>query len=261
MGRGARAAPDGSTILIVASPFVINPALYETVPYDPVKDFDPVTLAVTATCVIAINPSVPAGSVTELVALIKANPGRFSYASPGAGTIPHLVGELFRLSLGLDLVHVPFNSGGLAIGSTVAGHTPVSFGVPAPAVSFIADGSLRALAVTSKRRSKSLPDVPTMTEERYPEIEGDQWYAVVVPAGTPRDVIANLHHEFTKLIALPDIERQLATLGFDPIGSTPAEFAAQIKFELDKWTKVIHAAGLRAKCSPPPIQHCSSFHL
>ena len=159
MGRAAKAAPDGYTAVVVNPSYVINPTLYDKVPYEFGKDFDPVTLMVLTTLVIAVHPSVPARTVSELVALIKANPGKYSYASPGTGTPGHLVGELFRLSLGLDLVHVPFNSAGLAVGSSVAGHTPICFASPSPAAQQVIEGRLRGLAVTSKARSQSLPDV------------------------------------------------------------------------------------------------------
>jgi len=247
MGRGAKAAPDGFTILFVGSPYVVNPTLYGTVPYDPIKDFDPVTLAVTTTCVLTVHASVPAHTVKDLVDFIKASPGKLSYASPGTGTSPHLVGELFRLSLGLDLAHVPFNSGGLAAASAIAGHTPISFGVPAPAVMHIKEGRLRALAVTSRTRSQALPDVPTMAEAGYPDIEGDAWYAVVVPAGTPKEIIALLHREIVKIVMLPELQERLVSLGFERVANTPDEFAAQIKTEIAKWAGVIRAAGIKAE--------------
>src|SRR5262249_2737457 len=157
-GRAAQSPPDGYTILVNGANHVVNPALYQHVPYDPTADFDPLTIAVSAPAVLTVNPVLPVQTVGELVALIKANPGKCSFASPGTGTPPHLVGELFRLSLGLDLVHVPFNGGGPAIGSAVAGHTPISFGSVPPAVSLVKDGKLRALAVSSKSRSPALPD-------------------------------------------------------------------------------------------------------
>src|SRR5499425_3609824 len=202
-GRAAQSSPDGYTLLVNGANHVVNPALYQRVPYDPTKDFDPVTLAVTAPAVLTVNPALPVDTVRDLVALVEAHPGKYSYASPGVGTPPHLVGELFRLSLGLDLVHVPFNGGGPAIGSTVAGHTPISFGSTAPAVPLVKDGKLRALAVSSKGRSPALPDVPTMTESAYPEVAGESWFAVVVPAGTPKDIVALLHREIVKAMALP----------------------------------------------------------
>ena len=246
MGQGARAAPDGYTIVIVGPPIVINPSLYDKVSFDPYKDFDPVTLAVTSPDVLSINPSLPVKTTNDLVALIKAGPGKYSFASPGTGTPGHLVGELFRLSLGLDIVHVPFNSAGLAIGSTIAGHTPIASTTLVPVVPQVKDGRLRALAVASKSRSSALPDVPTMTEAGYPDIEGEAWFAVVVPARTPKDVVTLLHREIVRIIALPDMKERLAVLGFEMVGSTPEECAAQFRTELAKWSKVIRAAGIKA---------------
>ena len=176
---------------------------------------------VATTLVITVHPSVRAQTVGELVALIKANPGKYSYASPGTGTPGHLVGETFRLSLGLDLVHVPFNSAGLAVGASVAGHTPICFASPSPAAQQVIEGRLRGLAVTSKTRSQALPDVPTTAEAGYPGIAGDNWQGVVVPAGTPKEIIGSLHHEIVRIIALPDVKERLAVLGFEPVASTP----------------------------------------
>jgi tripartite-type tricarboxylate transporter receptor subunit TctC len=190
---------------------------------------------------------VPAKTVKDLVALIKANPGKYSYASPGTGTPPHLVGELFRLSLGLDLVHVPFNGGGLAIASTAAGHTPISFGSMAPAVSLVRDGTLRALAVTTKSRSQALPDVPTMTEAGYPEVAGESWFVVVVPAGTSADIVALLHREIAKAVQLPDMKERLATLGYEPVVNTPEACAALLQSEMVRWGKVVRDAGIKVQ--------------
>jgi tripartite-type tricarboxylate transporter receptor subunit TctC len=247
MGRAAKAAPDGYTVLVVNPSYVINPTLYDKVPYEFEKDFDPVTLMVLTTLVLAVHPSVPARTVSELVALIKANPGKYSYASPGTGTPGHLVGEQFRLSLGLDLVHVPFNSAGLAVGSSVAGHTPICFASPSPAAQQVIEGRLRGLAVTSKARSPSLPDVPTTAEAGFPGIAGDNWQGVVVPAGTPREVIGFLHHEIVTILALADVKERLGVLGFEPVASTPAEFARQARNEFDAWAQVIRASGIKAQ--------------
>jgi tripartite-type tricarboxylate transporter receptor subunit TctC len=245
MGRAARADRDGHTVVMVATPLAINPSLYDSVPFDPIKDFDPVTLAVSTTTVLAVHPSVPAQTTRDLVALIRANPGKYSFASPGTGTPSHLLGELFRLSLKLDLVHVPFNSGGLAIGSNLAGHTPLSFGTPPPALPHLKDGKLRALAVTSKARVPTLPDVPTMAEAGYPDVEGESWFAVAVPAGTPKEIVALLNREIVKAMALPDVKERLETLGFDSIASTPEEFGARIRTDTEKWAKVIRAANIK----------------
>ena len=245
--RASQAAPDGYTLLVDGANLVVNPALYPHVAYDPLKDFDPVTIAVTAPAILTVHPSVPAKTVKDLVALIKANAGKYSYASPGTGTPPHLVGELFRLSLGLDLVHVPFNGGGLAVASTVAGHTPISFGSMPPAVPLVRDGTLRALAVTTKSRSHALPDVPTMAEAGYPEVAGESWFVVVVPAGAPAEIVALLHREIAKIMELPDMKERLATLGYEAVVNTPAECAALLKTEMVRWGKVIRDAGIKAQ--------------
>ena len=245
-GRAAQSPPDGYTVLVTGGGHVNNPFLYSHVPYDPFKDFDAVTLGASQPVVLTVHPSVPAQSVKELIALVKANPGKYSFASPGVGTPPQLVGELFRLSLAPDLIHVPFNGGGPAIGATVAGHTPTSFGALTPAVPLVKDGKLRALAVTSRTRAKALPDVPTMAEAGYPDVEGASWAAVVVPAGTPREIIVQLQWMIAGVVVMPDVKERLDALGFEPVVNTPDECTAFFKAESAKWSKVIKAAGLRA---------------
>jgi tripartite-type tricarboxylate transporter receptor subunit TctC len=247
MGQGARATPDGYTVLVVPPNIVVNPAMYDSVPYDPYRDFDPVTVAVSSPTVLTVHPSLPVQTVKELVDLIKSSPGRFSFASPGTGTPPHLIGEQFRLSLDLDLVHVPFNSAGLAVGATLAGHTPVAFTSLPPAVPQIRDGKLHALAVTSKMRSQALPDVPSMAEAGYPEVVGEGWFAFIVPARTPKDIIALLQREIVAIVSLPDITEKMAELGFEAVGDTPDEAAALFRSESAKWAKVIQAANIKAK--------------
>src|SRR5262245_17384679 len=180
--QAARAAPDGHTILVAFTTFAINPVFFEKAPYGPAKDFEAVTLAVASTTVLLVNALVPAKSVNELVDLVRANPGKYSFASPGIGTPPHLLGEQFRLAFGLDLVHVPFNGLGPQTASVVAGHTPISFGGLASAEQHIKDGRLRVLAIAGKRRSRLLPDVPTMAEAGYPDFEADSWVGALVPA-------------------------------------------------------------------------------
>ena len=246
IGRGAKAAADGYTMLIVPTNYVVNPALFGTVPYDAVKDFDPVTLAVTSPMIISVHPSLPR-SVNELIALIKANPGKYSYASGGTGSPGHLVGEQFRIQLGLDLVHVPFQSAGLAVQSAIGNHTPICIVSPAPTVPQVRDGKLSALAVTRKVRSQALPNIPTMAESGYPDIEGENWFGFIAPAGTPKEIVALLHREIVKLGTLPDVTEKLNALGFEPVGSTPDEFAAQIKRELPKWAKLVRDANIKAE--------------
>jgi tripartite-type tricarboxylate transporter receptor subunit TctC len=243
--QAAKAIPDGHTILVTSNSYVINPVFFDKVPYDPYKDFDPVTVAVALTVVLTVNPSLPVKSVKELVAIIRADPGKYNFASGGTGTQSHLSGEQFRVALDLDLTHIPFKSGGDSTASVVAGHTTMTFGSPAQAVQSIQAGTLRALAVTSKARSQLLPDVPTMTEAGYPELEGDNWMGVLVPAGTPKDIVTLLHREIVKTIALPDMRERLATLGYDPVASTPEEFAVRIKSEMETWGKVIKAANIK----------------
>ena len=246
-GQAARAAADGYSILIAVNSHVINPALYGKVPYDAFKDFEAVTLAVAFASALSVHPSVPANNVRDLVTLIKASPGRYSFASPGFGTPSHLLGEQFRVVLDLDVVHVPYGGSGPAVTSVVAGHTPIAFAALSAAVPQVKDGKLRALAVMSKNRSQALPDLPTIAQTGYPDLDGDGWVGVLVPAGTPKEIIALLQHEIVKIIALPEMRERLSTLGFDSVGSTPEEFTVQMKLEMEKWAKVIRAANIKAE--------------
>jgi tripartite-type tricarboxylate transporter receptor subunit TctC len=246
-GQAAKARPDGHTLLIAVNSHVINPTLFDRVPYDPVNDFAPVTLAVAFASVLAVNPSLPAATVKDLITLIKANSGRYSFASPGVGTPSHLLGEQFRMTLGLDLVHVPFGGSGPAMSSVVAGHTPIGFAALSAAAPFAKDGKLRVLALLSKARSETLADAPTIAEAGYPGLDGDGWIGVLVPAGTPKDIVNLLNREIVKLIAQPDMKERLEAVGFRPVAGTPEQFADQMKVEGEKWSKVIRAAGLRAE--------------
>jgi tripartite-type tricarboxylate transporter receptor subunit TctC len=245
--QAARSSPDGHTILVAFSSFVVNPTLFDKLPYDPYKDFAPVTLAVVTTHVLTVNPSLQAQTVKDLIGLIKSNPGKYSYASPGAGTQAHLLAEKFRLSLGLDLPAVPFTGAGPAIASVVAGHTPIGLSSPVVAGPHIKEGTLRALAITSKTRSQILPDVPTMAEAGHPDIEGDSWVGILVPAGTPKEIITALHRETGKIITLPDMKERLAALGFERVASTPEEFAQRIRVEIETWGKVIQAVNIKTR--------------
>lgn len=244
-GQAARATPDGYTLFAAFSTLVINPSLFASVPYDPVKDFEPITLAVSGTHVITVTPTVPAKSLKELVDLIRANPGKYSYSHGGAGTPGHLLGEQFRLSEKLDVAPVPFNGTGPAIAAVIAGHVPVSFSTVAAALSQIQGNQLRALAVTSKARTAQLKDVPTTGESGFPAIVGDIWVGMMAPANTPKDIIAKLNAEFVTVINMPDTKEKLGKVGFDTVASTADAFRAQIAAELASWRAVITEAKLK----------------
>jgi tripartite-type tricarboxylate transporter receptor subunit TctC len=241
--RAARAAPDGYTVLFAYSSYVTNPFIFEKIPYDPSKDFAPVTLMVTSPAVLSVHPSVPARTVRDLVALIKASPGKLNYASGGTGTQPHLAAEQFRLATGLDLVHVPFNGGGPALISVVGGHTPIGFTTLSPTVPYIKAGKLRGLAVTSKARA--VPYVATMKEAGYPGIDGDTWVGVLVSAGTDDHIVTVLNREIVKVLNVPAVKERLVDQGYETVGNTAGEYAAQLRSELAKWAKVIHLAGIK----------------
>jgi tripartite-type tricarboxylate transporter receptor subunit TctC len=244
--QAAKSPADGYTILVVSTGFIVNPSLYaKGVPYDPVKDFAPVTLVAASPNVLTVNPAVPAKSVQELIALIKANPGKYSFAQPSTGSTPHLAGELFKLNFGLDLVTVPFNSAALAINSTIGGHTPIAFTALPPAISNIKEGKLRGLAVLAFNRVPALPDVPTAAEAGIPGHEGDTLTGIVVPAATPKEIVDRLNGEIKKLVALADVKEKLAALGFAPVANAPDEFGARIKTESAKWGKVIDEAKIK----------------
>ena len=245
--QAAKATPDGYTVLFAFSSHVTNPSMFDKVPYDPFKDFAPVTLAVTSPAVLAVNPSFPAKTIEDLIALIKASPGKYSFASGGTGTQPHLAAEQLRFSLGLDLAHVPYNGGGPALAAVIGGHVPISFSTLSPAVPHIKEGTLRALAVTSRTRSQSVPDVPTMAEAGYPDIEGNTWVGVLVPAGTDGYIVTLLNREIVKILRLPAMKERLLQLGYEPVGTTPDEYGVQIRTEITKWAKVIRSAGIRAQ--------------
>jgi len=241
----ARAAPDGYTLYMMSTGFMVNPSLYAKVPYDPIRDFAPVTLAAQSPNILFVHPSVPAHSVTELIDLIKSSPGKYSYAQPSTGSTPHLSGELLKLQYGLDLVTVPFNGASLAVNSTLAGHTPIAFTALPPAIANIKEGNLRGLAVTAAKRSAALPDVPTMAEAGVPDQEAETINGLLAPAGTADDIIARINRDTVAVLSLPEVKERLEVLGFEPAVTTPAEFGARIKSEIAKWDKVVRAAHIR----------------
>jgi tripartite-type tricarboxylate transporter receptor subunit TctC len=233
----ARAPADGYTILVVSTGFMVNPSMYAKVPYDPIKDFAPITLVAASPNVVSVHPSFPAKTLKELVELVKAHPGKYSFAQPSIGSTPHLAGELLKQQYRLDLVTVPFNSAALAVNSTIGGHTPIAF---------IKDGKLRVLAVLSVRRAPALPDVPTNAEAGIPDLESDTLTGIVAPAGTPKDIIDRWRDDIAKAVATAEVKERLETLGFAPVANTPDEFGARIRSEIAKWGKVVHDANIRA---------------
>ena len=247
MGNVAKAAPNGYTILFVSSSFVVNPSLYPKIPYDPYRDFAPVTVAGAVPNALIVHPSLPAANLKEFIALVRANPGKYGYASAGIGTTPHLSGELLKLTAGLDLVHIPFGGAGPAIQSTVAGHTPIMFTTVTPAVPFIKAGTLRGLAVAAKTRSAAAPDIPTFEEAGLHDQEADTFVGALVPSATPKEIVGLLHREIVASLRTPDVKARFDELAFDVVANTPEQFAAQIKSEIARWQKVISAAGIKAE--------------
>jgi tripartite-type tricarboxylate transporter receptor subunit TctC len=243
----AKATADGYTILVISSTLVVNPSLFSKLGFDTTSDLAPVSLVGVSPQVLLVHPSVPAASVKELVAWVKASPGQLSYAHAGLGTPGYLAGEMLKQAFGLDLVAVSFNGGGPAITSTIGGHTPILYTSISTAAGHIKQSTVRALAVTGARRSPALPDVPTLAEAGVPGQESDIILGVLVPAGTPQDVIDRLHREIVRIVALADVRERLSALGFEPIVSTPREFADRIRWEIDKWAKVIRAADIKAQ--------------
>jgi tripartite-type tricarboxylate transporter receptor subunit TctC len=241
----AHAPPDGYTILVVSTGFIVNPSMYAKISYDPVKDFAPVTLVAASPNVVSVNPGFPAKSMRELVDLVKANPGKYSFAQPATGSTPHLAGELFKQKYGLDLVTVAFNGAALAVNSTIGGHTPIAFTALPPAMSNIKDGKLRGLAVLAEKRSPALPEVPTNGEAGVPGLESDTLTGVVAPAGTPKEIVERWRGDIVKMLASPEVQARLQALGFVPVGNTSDEFGARIKSEIAKWGKVVHDAHIR----------------
>jgi tripartite-type tricarboxylate transporter receptor subunit TctC len=247
IGAAAKSAGDGYTILFASSSFVVNPSLYAQVPYDPFRDFAPVTMAVDSPNAILVNPAVPARDANELVALIRANPGKYNFATAGVGTTPHLAGEVFKRSLGLDLVHVPFAGAGPAVQSAVAGHTPIIFTTVSGTVPLVRESKLRALAVMSRARASALPEVATTSEQGLAGLESNTFQGVLVPAGTPQAVIERLHAEITQIEQADDARQRFAALGFELVANTPAQFSQMIRDDITKWGKVIREANIHVE--------------
>jgi tripartite-type tricarboxylate transporter receptor subunit TctC len=241
----AQSAADGYTLLVTSTGFVVNPSLFAKVPYDAVRDFAPISIVAVSPNVMTVHPSVPANTVKELVEVIKANPGKYSFAAPGVGSTPHLSGEIFRITQGIDMVTVQFTGAGPAIQSTVGGHTPIAVTALPPAAPQIKEGKLRALVVTSEKRVPGLPDVPTAAEAGLAGQEAYTITGLLAPARTPKAIVDLLHREVVKIVAQPDVQKRLDDLGFQVVANSPDEFAAQIKTEMEKWAKVIRDAKIK----------------
>ena len=244
-GRAVKAAADGYTLLLTANNHIINPLLYESVPYDAFKDFESVTLAVSFPTALSVNPLVPAQTVTELVALVRATPGKYSFASAGVGTPSHLLGERFRQRLNLDLVHVPSNGSGPATAAVIAGDTPVCFAALTAAAPLAQAGRVRVLATMSNTRSRALPEVPTITEAGYAGLDGEGWDGIFVPAGTPQQIVKLLGDEIRNIVTLPDVQARIEALGFLAVGAPSKVFAKELANKSATWREVIRAAGLK----------------
>lgn len=245
----ANSAPDGYTILIVATGYAVNPSLYR-LPYDTLRDFERITVLATSPNVLVVHPSVPARSVKELIALAKAKPGQLNYASSGVGGGGHLSIELFKWMAELDIVHVPYKGGGEATGAVVAGQVHLLSTSTGAAMPQVRAGRLRALAVTSAKRSPEFQDLPTVAESGLPGYDVTSWFGVLAPGGTPRNIVYKLRDEIARILKLPDVRSRLASLGFEPVGSTPEEFTALVRSELAKWGQAIKAAGIKSEFAP-----------
>ena len=242
----ARAAPDGYTFLFVTTPHVVNPWLKKDMPYDTVKDFQPVSWLTSLPLVLVVNPSVQATTVEELVALAKAKPGVLNMATPGNGTGPHLAGELFKSTAGIDVVHVPYKGGPQAVAAMLAGEGDFEMDSPSNIGQLVKAGKLRALGVTTATRSSLMPDVPTIAEAGYPDYEVNIWNGMVAPAGTPMPIVLRMRDAAVAAMAQPDVKARLEENGFEIVGSTPAQFGELIDRDLAKWQKAVKNAGMTA---------------
>jgi tripartite-type tricarboxylate transporter receptor subunit TctC len=243
----ALAKPDGYTLLVTNVSHAVDPYLYAKLPYDPVKDFVPVSMINSAPLVLVVNPSVPAKSVKELVAYAKSHPGKLSFASGGIGSTPHLAAELFKSLAGFDALHVPYKGGAPALNDLISGQVQFMIENMPGTMPFAKAGELRALAVTSAQRSPLAPELPTMIEAGVPGYEVIGWNAIFAPKGTPPEIVARLSTEVAKIMRMPEVKQQLANLGAEPIGGSPAELGAFLQAERTRWGTIIKENGIRAQ--------------
>ena len=244
--QAAKATPDGYTLLMSSSgPLAVNPGLYSKLPYDPVRDFAPITVATTVPLFIVANPGFPPNTVNEFVTFAKANQGRISYASGGNGVTNHLAMELFKSTAEINLVHGPYKGGPPALTDLIAGQVAVMFETGPGALPHVRSGKLKGIAVGSLRRSSAAPELPTVAEAGFPGFEAVAWIALVAPAGTPPPIIARLHAEIVKMLNLPETKERFIALGAEPVGNKPEEFAIYLKSEIAKWGKVVRDSGAK----------------
>jgi len=244
----AKSPADGYTLLMgYVGNLAINPWLFRKLPYDSLKDFAPVSLTTTAPNLLVAHPSAPVTTVKDLVALAKAKPGALSYASAGTGTVGHMVAELFKSVAGTNIVHIPYKGNGTAVNDLLGGHVQLMFGAPGAMLPFVEAKRLKAIAISSTKRLPELPDTPTFAEAGFPKVEASGWYGILVPAQTPKAIIAALNREIVRIMNLPDVRERLAAHGYTPTTSTPEEFAQLIESDLVKWRDVVKASGATAE--------------
>jgi tripartite-type tricarboxylate transporter receptor subunit TctC len=240
----AKSPADGYTLLMGLSTLAINSALYRKVPYDPVRDFAPITVAVTSASILVVHPSLPVKTLKELIAFARTRPGQLNYASAGTGTYPHMTYELFLSMARLKMVHIPYKGTAPAMIDMLAGHVATMAATVLTGLPHIRTGRLRPLGITSAKRSDVVPDIPTVAEGGLAGYESVQWYAVLAPAQTPKDIVARLHAELVQVLQSPEIKKRFATDAAETVGNTPEEFARHIRSELQKWEKVARDAGI-----------------
>lgn len=241
----AKSPPDGYTLLAVDTSFTTNPSLYTKLPYDSARDFAPVSLLAAAPVILIVHPSVPIKTVKEFVALAKAKPGQLNFASGGPGSSTHLGGELLKMVANIDLVHIPYKGTGPAVADVLGGQVVMMFAGISSVKQHVAVGRLRAIAVTGDKRSPAMPEVPTFVESGLKGVDSGTYWGLLAPAASPRDIINKLSSTIAGVLKLPDIQQRLIDLGFDPIGGSPEQFAANIKSETEKWARVIKSAHVK----------------
>ena len=242
----ARAEPDGHTLLLASLSTSVNVSLFPKLPFNPVNNFEPVSLLVTVPLMVVVHPSLPVRSIQDLIALAKAKPGQLNYSSGGMGTANHVAGELFKYMAKVQIAHVPYKGGGPALVDVIAGHVQLFFGTMTLTRDHAKAGRLRALATTGAARSAGAPELPTVAEAGVAGFEVGAWYGVLAPAGTPRPIVVRLSDELGRIMRAPDVRESLRVQGIEPVGSTPEEFARHLRTEIDKWSKIVKASDLRA---------------